>query len=82
MIISDSILDEVLARATIADVLDFAGIAPPQSEKKNIRCPLPEHADSEPSFSIQKSGRGWKCFGCGRFGGVVDLVLVVRSVKM
>jgi hypothetical protein len=75
---TDSLLDDLLRVATIADVLDFAGIAPPVNERKNIRCPLPEHADSEPSFSIQKSGQGWKCFGCGRSGGVVDLVLALK----
>jgi DNA primase len=74
--VNDSIKDEVLAAATIADVLRMANIEPPANERKNIRCPL--HADSAPSFSVQKSDKGWKCFaGCGE-GGVFDLVVALK----
>jgi DNA primase len=35
------------------------------------RCPMPDHDDSEPSFYIYP-GR-WRCYGCDRFGDVIDL---------
>lgn len=73
---SDSIRDEVLAAATIAGVLRIANVDPPTNERKNIRCPL--HDDSTPSFTVQASGKGWKCHaGCGA-GGVFDLVVALR----
>ncbi len=39
-----------------------------------IRCPLPGHNDSKPSFGTYDNGRKWKCFGCGRGGDVIDLI--------
>jgi putative DNA primase/helicase len=39
-----------------------------------LQCPLPDHEDRDPSFSIVGE-RGWKCFGCNRAGGVSDLIV-------
>jgi hypothetical protein len=36
------------------------------------RCPLPDHADSEPSFYLFPESRYW-CFGCSRGGDTIDL---------
>jgi DNA primase len=36
------------------------------------RCPHPDHEDRSPSFYIYPPGR-FHCYGCGRFGDVVDL---------
>jgi len=40
----------------------------------STRCPFPDHEDKSPSFSIDKSGFRWKCFGCDKHGGSIDLV--------
>jgi len=41
-------------------------------EKHKINCPF--HAgDSTPSLHVYEDG-GWKCFGCGKYGDVVDFV--------
>jgi DNA primase len=66
-------LDAVLALATVFDVLQLASVEPPRSARDAIRCPLPDHFDGTPSFSIQASGRGFRCHGCGARGGVLDL---------
>lgn len=48
-------------------------------------CPLPSHAEKEPSWSIvdaagdEKHG-GWHCFGCKAGGGPRDLVAAVLGV--
>jgi DNA primase len=39
------------------------------------RCPLPDHEDKTPSFYLYPPGR-FHCYGCGRFGDVVDLEFV------
>ena len=36
------------------------------------RCPLPDHEDKTPSFVVYPDG-GWRCFGCGMHGDVIDL---------
>jgi hypothetical protein len=78
---TDSILADVLTVALVEDVLRLAHIEPPAREKKHIRCPLPDHNDSEPSFRIQKSGQGWKCFGCGKSGGVIPLMIALELAE-
>jgi DNA primase len=39
--------------------------------KHKIVCPF--HQESTPSLHVYEDG-GWKCFGCGRFGDVLDFV--------
>lgn len=49
------------------------------------KCPYPEHADdSEPSWSIVDGGpkNGFNnCFGCGRSGGVTELVMEIYELS-
>ena len=45
------------------------------------RCPLPDHEDKTPSFTVYAdNGRGWTCFGCGRGGDVVHLYALAESI--
>ncbi len=45
------------------------------------RCPLPDHEDKTPSFTVYAdNGRGWACFGCGRGGDVVHLYAIARGI--
>jgi DNA primase len=37
------------------------------------RCPLPDHADRTPSFTVNKAKNLWWCHGCLRGGHVVEL---------
>src|SRR5215218_9150184 len=36
-------------------------------------CPLPDHQDINPSFSVSKEKNVWWCFGCLRGGSVIEL---------
>ncbi len=61
-----------LNRITIQTVGSFLGLRlPPHG---HVRCPLPDHDDSTPSFQIKKPGNRWKCYGCQRYGGPIDFV--------
>ena len=42
-------------------------------ENWTARCPLPDHDERTPSFTVYPGDRGWWCFGCGRGGDVVEL---------
>lgn len=46
----------------------------PDGRKCKCVCPFPSHSDRAPSFSIMKHDDGWgyKCFGCGATGTVVE----------
>lgn len=37
------------------------------------RCPLPDHDEKTPSFSVNPEKNLWHCFGCVRGGDVVEL---------
>jgi len=37
------------------------------------RCPLPDHEDKTPSFSVETNKNVWYCHGCHRGGDVVKL---------
>src|SRR5215208_7843284 len=37
------------------------------------RCPLPDHADRTPSFTVNEANNLWWCYGCLRGGDVVEL---------
>lgn len=76
---SDSIRDEVIAAATVDDILRIAGVAVPDNPKLAILCPL--HTERSPSFLRQKSGKGYRCQACGKKGGVLDLPVALGLAK-
>lgn len=43
-----------------------------------LSCPLPDHEDRTPSFQVLSSH--WRCFGCGRGGGVIDLAAALYGI--
>ncbi|GGD59310.1 hypothetical protein GRI62_00830 [Erythrobacter arachoides] len=46
------------------------------------RCPMPEHEDRDPSFSLRQATNTFKCFACGEWGGVIDLVMKVERLDL
>jgi DNA primase len=39
------------------------------------RCPLPDHEDRSPSFTVYPETNSWFCYGCLRGGDVIELAL-------
>lgn len=67
----------VVVRARMLDVLLLVGIAPPSNPRRLIRCPL--HADDRPSLRIFE--RGFRCFGCGKRGGLLAFVVEMGRAR-
>jgi hypothetical protein len=44
-----------------------------------IRCPLPDHDERTASFQVLSSH--WRCFGCGRGGGIIDLGAALYGLR-
>lgn len=44
------------------------------------RCRLPDHEDSNPSFSVRLATNRFVCFSCGRRGSVIDLVKIMEGI--
>jgi CHC2 zinc finger len=57
----------------LADRLCGPGQMRRVGEKWVGRCPLPDHEERTPSFTVYPGDGGWHCFGCSRGGDVVDL---------
>jgi hypothetical protein len=55
---------------------------PPPSEDGwvKVRCFNPDHADNDPSCSVHLESGGWKCWGCGRSGNIVELVMMAKGL--
>jgi DNA primase len=57
----------------LADLLCGPGGLRPIGEKWAGHCPIPDHEDRTPSFTVYPGDGGWWCFGCLRGGDVVEL---------
>jgi hypothetical protein len=57
----------------LADLLCGPGKMRRVCDKWEARCPLPDHEDLTPSFTVYPGERGWFCFGCLRGGDVIEL---------
>lgn len=44
-----------------------------------LRCPLPDHEDTTPSFQVLESH--WRCFGCNRGGSAIDLAAALYGIE-
>jgi hypothetical protein len=53
--------------------LHAADLTPMGSGRWTARCPLPDHDDATPSFSVYEDSDSWYCFGCGRGGDLIQL---------
>ena len=42
--------------------------------------PCPFHDDKNPSFTMDDTGRMWKCYGCGKWGDAAELVMQVYGI--
>jgi DNA primase len=67
-----------LRRIPLHQVARALGLTLPKSG--SARCPFPDHEDRNPSFYLDTAGNRWCCFGCGRRGSVIDLVMVARGL--
>lgn len=82
-------LDIVNEHVKIEDVLQKWGIYFKETFGKfkwKAKCPLPDHcgkgfdgAERTPSFCVSFDNRFY-CFGCGKYGSVVDLVSLVQGI--
>jgi hypothetical protein len=62
--------------AKVEDVLQIAGI---ETKGKKYLCPF--HDDRDPSATIIKEGRVFRCWGCGKTANAIELVRDLYGVK-
>ena len=69
----DSVIEEIKARADIAEVIASYGIQVKHAGASCKAC-CPFHHEKTPSFNIQPSKGFYHCFGCGESGDVIKFV--------
>jgi DNA primase len=69
------VIEEAKARVeTTALAERLCGQMRRTGDKWVARCPLPDHNEQTPSFTVWANPeKGWYCFGCGRGGDVITL---------
>ena len=71
-----SSIDEAKAAVPVIDLADLLcgpGQMRRMGERWVARCPLPDHEDRSPSFTVYVENDSWFCFGCLRGGDVIEL---------
>jgi DNA primase len=48
----------------------------------NTNCVFPDHNDTNPSFGINPDKGTFNCFGCGRKGSIIDLVMHTQNISL
>ncbi len=64
---------EAVLTVDFADQLCGPGQMRTVGDKRRARCPLPDHEDNSPSFTVYPSNNSWFCYGCLRGGDVIEL---------
>jgi len=70
---NDSVIEEIKARADLAEVIASYGIQVKHAGSSWKAC-CPFHHEKTPSFNIQPSKGFYHCFGCGESGDVIKFV--------
>lgn len=72
-LISDKIIDDILQRIDIVDVI--SGYFPLKRAGRNFRALCPFHQEKTPSFMVSPDKQIFHCFGCGAGGNVFNFIM-------
>lgn len=79
MPIPEQFIDELVARSDIADVVsEYVSLTPKGANMWGL-CPF--HTEKTPSFSVNRDKQIYKCFGCGKGGGVINFVMEMEHLS-
>lgn len=77
--IPEQFIDELVARADIADVV--GDYVPLTQKGSNLWGLCPFHSERTPSFSVSRDRQIFKCFGCGKGGGVLSFLMAMENLS-
>lgn len=79
MYYSDDVINEVLARNDIVDVI--GGYASLRKKGSNYEACCPFHHEKTPSFKVNREKQMYHCFGCGVGGNVFTFVMEYENLN-
>lgn len=78
MAIPEQFIDELVARSDIADVVGSYVHLTPKGGSLWGCCPF--HNEKTPSFHVVPERQIYKCFGCGKGGGVISFLMEMENL--
>ncbi|MBM6925370.1 DNA primase [Pseudoflavonifractor phocaeensis] len=78
MAIPEQFIDELVARTDIADVVGSYVHLTPKGGSLWGCCPF--HNEKTPSFHVVPDRQIYKCFGCGKGGGVISFIMEMENL--
>ena len=79
MAIPAHFIDELVARCDIADVV--ADYVPLTRKGGSLWGCCPFHSERTPSFHVVPERQMYKCFGCGKGGGVINFIMEIENLS-
>ena len=73
-----NVLFDAVKAVPIDQVVERFGGGPMKGGK--IRCPMPDHEDTNPSCKLYPKDNSWHCFSCNERGSNVDLVMRLAGI--
>jgi len=74
----DSPIDEIKSKLDLVEIIsEYVKLAPAGTNMKAL-CPF--HKEKMPSFFVSPEKQIWKCFGCGKGGGIFDFIMEIEGV--
>ncbi len=79
MAIPEQFIEELIARSDVADVVgEYVHLTPKGGNMWGL-CPF--HTEKTPSFSVSRDRQIYKCFGCGKGGGVINFIMEMEHLS-
>ncbi len=78
--LSDAFIEEIKQKNNIVDVVGKYCTLKKRGSSHWACCPLPNHSERTPSFSVNEPGQFYKCFGCGRGGNVITFIMTMENL--
>jgi len=77
--IPDSFLDELVDRTDITELVGgYVRLAKQSGSSMVGLCPF--HSEKTPSFKVNADKQIYKCFGCGKGGGVISFIMEMENI--
>jgi len=74
----DSPIDEIKSKLDLVEIIsEYVKLVPAGTNMKAL-CPF--HKEKMPSFFVSPEKQIWKCFGCGKGGGIFDFIMEIEGV--
>ncbi|MBO4262528.1 MAG: DNA primase [Clostridia bacterium] len=80
MFFNEKFIEELKQKNNIVDVVGRYCVLKKRGNNHWACCPLPNHSERTPSFTVNESGQFYKCFGCGRGGDVITFVETMENL--